>query len=109
MNGSEPRIRRAAVRRAVMMSEPVANSGAGPATAKKKAGVGVLLAALLIAVTPANSRAKGIERRGSFISSPIKDAVSQPPRAKVSTDQKMMSFKCMLGVIECMVNGVADP
>ena len=39
----------------------------------------------------------------------MKDAVSQPPKAKVSTDQKMMSLRCVLGVIECTVNDVAEP
>jgi hypothetical protein len=39
----------------------------------------------------------------------MKDAVSHPPKANVSTDQKMMSLKCLLGIMECRVNEVADP
>src|SRR5271170_1973331 len=60
-------------------------------------------------VAPPKSNAKGIERRGFLISSPMKEAVSHPPKANVSTDQKMRSLKCTLGVIECMVNEVAEP
>src|SRR5689334_7103067 len=39
----------------------------------------------------------------------MKDAVSQPPKAKVSTDQKMMSWKCRLGINAWGANDVADP
>ena len=39
----------------------------------------------------------------------MNDAVSHPPNANVSTDQKIMSLKCVLGIMECSVNEVADP
>ena len=48
-------------------------------------------------------------RRAFLISSPMNDAVSHPPKANVSTDQKMMSLKCVLGVIECSEKCVAEP
>src|ERR1700677_2796452 len=47
---------------------------------------------------PAN-RANGMVRRAFLISSAMNDAVSHPPKAKVSTDQKMISFRRRLGVM----------
>jgi len=46
---------------------------------------------------------------GVLDSSPMNDAVSQPPKANVSTDQKMMSFRRTLGIMVCSENVVADP
>ena len=59
---------------------------------------GVVL--LLATVIPAKNSASGIVRRAFLISSAMNDAVSHPPKANVSTDQKMMSLNRRLGAIE---------
>src|SRR3981081_3075888 len=58
---------------------------------------------------PANRIARGTVRRASTISSPIVEALSTPPNAKAIVDQKMTSFRLVLGTIEPSVIGVADP
>src|SRR5215467_2618507 len=63
----------------------------------------------MVTVTPAVKSAHGMLRRALRISSPMKDAVSQPPKANVNDDQKIMSFKCTLGSISATVNTVAEP
>ena len=44
-----------------------------------------------------------------LISSPMKEAVSQPPKAKVNDDQKIMSLKRVLGIMLVALKEVADP
>src|SRR4051794_18027191 len=53
--------------------------------------------------------ARGTVRRASSISSPIVDPLSTPPNANAIVDQKMMSFRCMLGTSAPPLTGVAAP
>src|ERR1700730_9372448 len=58
---------------------------------------------------PAASTARGTVRRASWISSPIVDPLSTPPKANAMVDQKMTSFRLVLGTNVCAPSGVADP
>src|SRR5436190_16834749 len=58
---------------------------------------------------PAINTARGIVRRASWISSPIVDALSTPPKANAMVDQKITSFRPVLGTNVSAVMGVADP
>src|ERR1043166_3596631 len=58
---------------------------------------------------PAVSTARGTVRRASTISSPIVDPLSTPPNAKAIVDQKMTSFKLVLGTNAWAPIGGADP
>ena len=48
-------------------------------------------------------------RRASRISSPIVDPLSTPPNANAIVDQKITSFRLVLGTSVCAVIGVAVP
>src|SRR5438552_12719661 len=58
---------------------------------------------------PAASTARGTVRRASWISSPIVDPLSTPPNAKAIVDQKITSFRLVLGTKASGGIGVADP
>src|SRR5262245_50407391 len=58
---------------------------------------------------PAASTARGTVRLASCISSPIVDPLSTPPKANAIVDQKITSFKLVLGTNAGADIGVADP
>src|SRR5262245_59749301 len=58
---------------------------------------------------PAVRIARGIVRGASLISSPIVDPLSTPPNANAIVDQKITSFRLVLGTMERASIGVADP
>src|SRR5262249_52266443 len=60
-------------------------------------------------VTPAKSKARGMLRRASLISSAISDADSEPISAKMMTDQKTMSATRVDGMKLRGANEVAEP
>src|SRR5882672_10624440 len=62
-----------------------------------------------VTMAPAVRIARGIVRRASWISSPIVDPASTPPNAKAIVDQKMTSFRLVLGITVSGVIGVAAP
>ena len=62
-----------------------------------------------VMTTPADSTARGTIRLASWISSPIVDALSTPPNANAIVDQKITSFRLVLGTSACDPSGVADP
>src|SRR2546425_13238623 len=62
-----------------------------------------------VTMAPAARIARGIVRRASRISSPIVDPASTPPNAKAIVDQKMTSFRLVLGIRVSGVIGVAAP
>ncbi len=53
--------------------------------------------------------ARGTVRFASRISSPRNDADSRPVSAKAMVDQKMMSFRCEVGIRVFAVKWVAEP
>src|ERR1044071_6467232 len=59
--------------------------------------------------TPAMRIARGTVRCASSISSPIVDPLSTPPNANAIVDQKMTSFRLVLGTRVVELFGVADP
>src|SRR4029450_9426161 len=60
-------------------------------------------------ITAAATTARGMVRRASRISSPIVDALSTPPKANAIVDQKITSFRLVLGMSDAVSIGVADP
>src|SRR5260370_25242698 len=55
------------------------------------------------------NRAQGTVRRVFLVSTHMKEAVSQPPKAKVKDDQKIMSLKRVLGIMVVALKEVAEP
>src|ERR1044071_8839867 len=62
-----------------------------------------------VITAPAVRIARGTVRRASLISSPIVDPLSGPPNANAIVDQKITSFRLVLGTNAFDGIGVADP
>src|SRR5262245_64217597 len=60
-------------------------------------------------ITAAATTARGMVRRASRISSAIVDPLSTPPKANAIVDQKITSFRLVLGTSDAASIGVADP